>query len=120
MEPILNEWCPRPGLPAFMYFPVPDGDVDEVMLERHVRHWLETGDWDNEQQAGFWVYTGYCRALPSHLRFLADRIMNLELAFGSERYEAQLRRTIRGILAVTDPAFDWEPYLNMESGEQRL
>lgn len=65
MEPIPNEWCPQPGRAAFMYLPVADGEIDEVMLERHVRHWLETGDWERSRPAGFWVYTGYCCALRS-------------------------------------------------------
>ncbi|MBF2027416.1 MAG: hypothetical protein IGS48_11690 [Oscillatoriales cyanobacterium C42_A2020_001] len=120
IEPVPNEWCPHPGLPAFMYLPVPDGQVDETLLERHVRHWQKTNDWDDASHAGFWVYTGYCKALPSRMRYLANRIMNLEKAFGHERYEAELRRTIRGILATTDPTFDWEPYLNRKAGEQRL
>ncbi|MBD2020182.1 hypothetical protein H6F43_08280 [Leptolyngbya sp. FACHB-36] len=120
LEPIPNEWCPKPGLPVFMYLPVPDGLVDEALLDRHVRHWQETNDWDDDKCVGFWVYTGYRRALPRRMRYLADRIMNLQKAFGSEHYEAALRRTIRGILAAADSRFDWEPYLTMKAGEQRL
>ncbi len=120
LEPTPNEWCPKPGLPALMYLPVPSGDADKIMLERHVKHWIETQDWDENRQAGFWLYTAYRRALPNRLRYLADRIMNLEPAFGAELYEAKLRQTIEGILSVTDLAFDWEPFLNKKSGEQRL
>jgi hypothetical protein len=54
------------------------------------------------------------------MRYLADRIMNLELAFGTECYEQKLHQTIAGILTVADPAFDWEPYLNRKAGELRL
>jgi hypothetical protein len=115
-----NEWCAQPGLPAFMYLPVPTGIVDDGLLERHVNHWLDTNDWDDERQVGFWLYTAYCRALPSRMRYLANRIMNLGLAFDTTLYEIKLRQTIIGILAVTDPAFDWEPYLNQKAGEQRL
>jgi hypothetical protein len=120
VEPTPNEWCPKPGLPAFMYLPVPSGVIDEVMLERHVEHWLETQDWDQDRNAGFWVYTAYCRALPNRMRYLANRVMNIYQAFGDELYEVKLRQTIAGILAVTDPTFDWEPYLNKVAGEQRL
>lgn len=120
IEPTPNEWCPRTDLPLFMYRPVPSGVVDEAMLERHVKHWLETDDWDQSRDAGFWLYTAYCRALPNRMRYLANRIMNLTLAFGAERYEEKLRQTIEGILTVADPAFDWEPYLNKRAGEQRL
>lgn len=119
-EPVPNEWCPTPGLPVFMYLPVPDGLVDDALLDRHVRHWQKTNDWNDDKYAGFWVYTSYQRALPSRMRYLADRIMNLQIAFGSEHYEAELRRTIRGILAAADSCFDWEPYLSMKAGEQRL
>ncbi|MGG6268783.1 hypothetical protein ACQ4M3_31485 [Leptolyngbya sp. AN03gr2] len=115
-----NEWCPKAGLPAFMYLPVPTGSVDELLLERHTQHWVETRDWDDNEQVGFWLYTAYRRALPNRMRYLADRIMNLELAFGSELYEAKLRQTIRGILAIADSNFDWEPYLSKKTGEQRL
>jgi hypothetical protein len=103
-----------------MYLPVPSGVIDEVMLERHVEHWLETQDWDQDRNAGFWVYTAYCRALPNRMRYLANRVMNIYQAFGDELYEVKLRQTIAGILAVTDPTFDWEPYLNKVAGEQRL
>ncbi len=120
IEPTPNEWCPRTGLPPLMYLPVPSGAVDEAMLERHVKHWLETHDWNESRDAGFWLYTAYCRALPNRMRYLANRIMNLTLAFGAERYEEKLRQTIEGVLTVADPAFDWEPYLNMRGGEQRL
>ncbi len=34
-----------------------------------------------------WLYTAYCRALPNRMRYLANRILNLTLAFGAERYE---------------------------------
>ena len=94
-----NKWCPVPGLPSFMYRPVPSGTVDPDLLERHVQHWLGTGDFDVERQAGFWLYTAYGRALPKDQRFLADRIMNLALAF-PDHYEDELRSTIRGILAT--------------------
>ncbi len=120
VEPAPNEWYSKPGLPACMYLPIPSGVVDEVLLERHVKHWVETQDWDDERQAGFWLYTAYRRALPSRMRYLADRILNLELAFGIESYEVKLRQTIKEILSVTDSAFDWEPYLNKLAGERRL
>jgi hypothetical protein len=101
-----------------MYLPVPDGSADTALVERHLRHWIETGDFDEERQAGFWLYTAYKRALPKEYGFLADRIMNLEQAFPGD-YEEQLRRCIRGILALT-PDFDWEPYLARTAGEQKL
>jgi hypothetical protein len=115
-----NEWCPRPGLPACMYLEVPDGQVDESMLARHVEHWLTTADWDGAAQSGFWLYTAYERALPARMRFLAHRIMNLQLAFDASDYREALERTIRGVLAVTPRDFDWEPYLARRKGEQRL
>ena len=115
-----NEWCPCAGMPACMYQEVPDGDVDESMLARHVQHWLTTDDWDNASQSGFWLYTAYERALPARMRFLANRIMNLWLAFGASNYRKALERTIRGVLAVTPRDFDWEPYLARRKGEQRL
>ena len=118
--PAPNRWCPASGLPAFMYLPVPEGFIDETMLERHVRHWLETRDWDDVRQVGFWVYNAYRKALPSEKAFLANRIMNLGLAFPPALYEQELRTTIRGILAVSDPAFDWTPYLAQRAGESRL
>ena len=114
-----NKWCPVPGLPSFMYLPVPNGTVDPAHLERHVSHWLETGDWDEQKQVGFWLYTAYGRALPEDFRFLADRIMNLALAF-PDRYEDELRVTLRGILANVGAGFDWEPYFARELGEQSL
>ncbi|PZV10427.1 MAG: hypothetical protein DCF22_16845 [Leptolyngbya sp.] len=120
IKPTPNRWCPQPDLPAFMYLPVPDGVINETLLEQHIKHWIETQDWDEDRQAGCWLYTAYCRTLPSRMRYLANRIMNLGLAFGDEMYEAELRRTIRGILAVTDSTFDWQPYLNKMAGEQRL
>ncbi|MBD2328281.1 hypothetical protein [Alkalinema sp. FACHB-956] len=120
VQPEPNEWCPEPDFPTFMYLPVPDGVVDEALLERHVQHWLETNDWDETRQVGFWLYSGYQRALPSRMRYLAERIMNLQLVFGQEGYERELRRTIRGILAVTDRSFDWQPYLDRRAGEIRL
>jgi hypothetical protein len=101
-----------------MYLPVPDGSADASLLERHVRHWIETRDFDEDRQAGFWLYTAYKRALPKEQGFLADRIMNLELAF-PDRYEEQLRNCIRSILALS-PDFDWEPYLARTAGEQTL
>lgn len=115
-----NRWCPAPGLPAFMYLPVPDGEVDSAMLARHVEHWLTTGDWDEERQAGFWLMTAYQRALPTRHRHLGDRIMNLGLAFPREEYRVELERTLRGILAVASAGFDWVPYLERRAGEQRL
>ncbi|MBW4440524.1 MAG: hypothetical protein KME10_04670 [Plectolyngbya sp. WJT66-NPBG17] len=120
IEPVPNEWCAKPGLPTLMYLPVPNGSADEVLLERHIKHWVETRDWDDAREAGFWLYTAYRRALPNRMHYLADRIMNLELAFGSELYEAKLRQTIKGILSISDPAFNWEPYLKRMAGEQRL
>jgi hypothetical protein len=41
------------------------------------------------------------------------------LQFPNE-YEQRLRQTIRGILSVSDPSFDWEPYLARKKGQQRL
>jgi hypothetical protein len=93
--------------------------VDEAMLSRHVRHWVETQDFDDDRQAGFWAYTAYERALPSRYHFLANRVKNLELAF-PETYEQELRGTLRGILAVSPRDFDWEPYLARKAGEARL
>jgi len=119
-RPTPNQWCPKPGLPGFMYLAVPDGDVDVAMVERHVRHWMETSDFDVDRQAGFWMYNAYYRALPSRMRYLANRVMNLMLVFGPVNYEKALRRTIRGILAVVGSDFDWEPYLARKKGEQRL
>jgi hypothetical protein len=113
-----NEWCPAPGLPAWMYLPVPQGKTDEELVERHVQHWLATADFDVERQAGSWLLTAYQRALPSRYRFLADRVMNLRLAF-PESYERALRETIRGILAVAQPGFDWQPYFDRKKGEIR-
>ena len=114
-----NEWCPAPGLPAWMYLPVPQGVTDEELVERHVQHWLDTADFDSERQAGSWLLTAYQRALPSRYRYLADRVMNLRLAF-PESYERALRETIRGILAVSQPDFDWQPYFDRKKGEIRL
>lgn len=102
-----------------MYRAVPDGSVESGVLERHVNHWLETGDWDENRQAGFWLYTAYGLALPEDLRFLADRVMNLALAF-PEQYEDELRVTLRGILASAPSDFDWEPYFTRQLGEQKL
>jgi len=114
-----NEWCPTPGLPTEMYLPVPTGDVDGAMLERHCHHWLTTRDWDDERQVGFWMYTAYNRALPSRYAHLVTRLMNVELAF-SDSADENVRDTIRGILSVCDRDFDWEPYLARKAGEQRL
>jgi hypothetical protein len=113
-----NEWCPVPGLPAWMYLPVPQGKSDEELVDRHVQHWLATADFDAERQAGSWLLTAYQRALPSRYRFLADRMMNLGLAF-PESYERAMRETIRGILAVSQPDFDWQPYFDRKKGEIR-
>lgn len=118
-EGVPNRWCPIPGLPSFMYRAVPDGTVEPDLLERHVRHWLETGDWDEQRQVGLWLYTAYGHALPKHLRFLVDRLMNLALAF-PDRYEDELRVTLRGILANATADFDWEPYFARKLGEQKL
>lgn len=115
-----NEWCPRSDMPAFMYMAVPDGTVDKAMLARHLEHWLTTGDWDVDAQTGFWLHSGYRRALPAPMHFLADRIMNLWLAFGDERYTRELERTLRGILAVAPRDFDWNPYLARKEGAVRL
>lgn len=117
-EPTPNEWCPVSGLPAFMYKPVPAGAVDETLLERHMDHWFE-GDFDEERQAGFWMYTAYTRALPGEYRYLADRIMNLTLAF-PDGYDDEMRKTIRGILVTAKAGFDWEPYFARKLGEQKL
>jgi len=112
-----NEFCPIPGLPAFMYAPLPHGTADLAMVTKHVRHWVETGDFDNCAQEGFWLHTAYSRALPSRYRFLADRVMNLA---SFPNYEAALETTIRSILAVSERDFDWEPYLRRRKGTQRL
>jgi hypothetical protein len=106
-------------MPTFMYWPVPDGSVDEAMLSRQVRHWVATGDFDDERQTGFWLYSAYQRALPSRFQFLANRVKNLSLAF-PDAYEQELRRTLRGILSVSPKDFDWEPYLARKAGEVRL
>lgn len=113
-----NEWCEAPGLPAWMYLPVPQGTNDEELVERHVQHWLATADFDVERQAGSWLLTAYQRALPSRYRFLADRVMNLRLAF-PDSYEPALRETIRGILTVSQSDFDWQPYFDRKKGEIR-
>jgi hypothetical protein len=113
-----NEWCPTPGLPAWMYLPVPGGSSDEALVERHVQHWLTTADFDAERQAGAWLLTAYQRALPSRYRFLADRMTNLRTAF-PDSYERALRETVRGILAVSQPDFDWQPYFDRKKGEIR-
>lgn len=115
-----NRWCPAPGLPWFMYLPVPEGEVDASMLARHLEHWLTTGDFDEERQAGFWLLTAYQRALPARHRHLGDRIMNLGLAFPHQQYAVELERTLRGILVVASADFDWAPYLERRAGEQRL
>ncbi len=115
-----NQWCPRADMPAFMYLPVPDGPVDEALLARHVEHWMKTGDWDDDKQEGFWLLTAYDRALPARMRFLANRVMNLGLAFGHAGYREALKRTLRGILSVTPLDFDWAPYLARKKGTQRL
>ena len=114
-----NEWCPVSGQPSFMYRPVPSGDVDSALLQRHVQHWLETGDFDETRQVGSWLYNAYRQALPEDLRFLADRVMNLPLAF-PDRFEEELHATLRGILAAASPGFDWEPYFAHKLGEQKL
>jgi hypothetical protein len=114
-----NQWCPAPGLPAWMYLPLPQGTHDEELVERHVQHWLATADFDAERQAGSWLLTAYQRALPSRYRFLADRMTNLRRAF-PESYERALRETICGILAVSQPDFDWQPYFDRKKGEVRL
>jgi hypothetical protein len=113
-----NEWCPAPGLPAWMYLPVPRGSSDEELVERHVQHWLTTADFDAERQAGSWLLTAYQRALPSRYRFLADRMTNLRVAF-PDSYERALRETVCGILAVSQPDFDWQPYFDRKKGEIR-
>jgi hypothetical protein len=114
-----NEWCPASGYPSFMYLAVPTGKVPPSELERHVRHWMDNGDFDETRQVGFWMYTAYKRALPTRFAFLADRIMNLENLF-PDSYEQALRETLRGILAVSPTTFDWSPYLARKAGEQRL
>jgi hypothetical protein len=119
-QPAPNEFCPVPGLPSFMYLPVPTvGDIDEQMLERHVRHWMSGADFDDDRQVGFWLLNAYHRALPSRYAYLADRVMNLSLAFPTQ-YELALRETIRAVLAISGCDFDWQPYLTRQAGEQRL
>ena len=115
-----NRWCPAPGLPSFMYLPVPEGEVDAALLARHVEHWVTTGDFDEERQAGFWLLTAYQRALPSRHRHLGDRLLQRGLAFPRDEYRVELERTLRGILAVASAGFDWAPYLERRAGEQRL
>jgi hypothetical protein len=108
-----NEWCEVANLPHFMYLPVPDGAVDEAMLERHLDYWLTNSDWDEERQEGFWMLTAYKKHLPRRYGYLADRIMNLQLAteWDVARHNEALRRTVRGILALAPTDTDWEPYL---------
>ena len=43
---------------------------------------------------------------------------NLRLAF-PESYERALRQTICGILTVSQPDFDWQPYFDRKKGEIR-
>lgn len=119
VQPAPNAFCPVPGLPAFMYLPVPTADVDAVAVERHFQHWATGADFDVEQQAGFWLYNAYRRALPSRYAYLADRIMNISLAFPDQKEKA-LRDAVRGVLAVVDRDFDWEPYFSRRAGEERL
>lgn len=114
-----NEACPVPGLPAFMYRPVPDGDADPETVARHVRHFVETGDFDNDAQEGFWMYTAYRRALPTRYRYLAERAHNLAPMVFPD-WESRLSDTVRAILAVADSAFDFEPYLARKKGGQRI
>ncbi len=116
-QPEPNQYCPVPGLPRFMYHPLPDGDADPDLVDQHVRHWIETGDFDDEAQEGFWLYTAYSRALPSRYRFLADRMMNLRFF---PDYRQAIQQTVRSILAVADQGFDWQPYLARQKGTQRL
>lgn len=116
-QPEPNEFCPVPGAPPFMYLPLPDGDADAEMVERHVRHWVETGDFDDDTGEGFWLYNAYRRALPTRYRFLADRMMNMWSVFLGD--EVRIRDTVRAILAVTDEGFEWEPYLARSKGGMR-
>jgi hypothetical protein len=95
------------------FLPVPDGDVDEEMLELHLDYWLSGSDFDYERQDGGWMLTAYGKHLPRRYGYLGDRIMNLQLAtqWDNARYVEALRRTLRGILAVAPAGTDWEPYL---------
>lgn len=116
-----NEWCPVPGMPSFMYLAVPAHEVDELMLERHIDHWLDTGDFDEERQAGFWLLNAYKKFLPTRWSFLADRMMNLNAVFIDDgEYQLANRNTLRGILSVASKDADWEPYLARRAGEQRV
>lgn len=115
IQPDPNEWCPHAAMPAFMYLPVPDGDVEPAMLERHVRYWLETNDFDDEVGNGYWLHSAYQKALPHRMAYLADRLINLETAF-EDSYPEALTRTLRGILALSPKDFDWEPYFARRKG----
>jgi hypothetical protein len=112
-QPEPNEWCPVPDLPEFMYWPVPAVTLDtarEALVDRHLHYWETTTDWDDEAQEGFWMYTAYTKSLPVKYRYLADRLMNMTLAFPEGR-RAAFRATLRAIIGVTDPGIDWEPIL---------
>ena len=115
-NPEPNEWCPTPNAPLFMYLPVPEGKVDEELLNRHCIHWIEKGDFDNERQFGFWMLNAYDKALPFKYRYLSNRIMNINVGIFKDDWEKELRRTIAGILSVSPKDFDWEPYLSKQKG----
>jgi hypothetical protein len=115
-----NEWCPVPHAPACMYLPVPVSMTDAAEVERHVRYWLETNDFDEARQIGFWLYHAYKKALPENYRYLADRVMNLEYVYGCPMNEEKLRESIVGILSVARKDFDWEPYFAKEKDGEKI
>ena len=115
-----NQWCPRENAPPFMYLPVPSYDVDEKQVNRHYEYWIETNDFDNDNQIGFWLYNAYKKALPKDYKYLADRIMNILWAYGNKSYAEKLKQTIIGILSVSDRDFDFEPYFAKQLGGEKI
>ena len=79
------------------------------MVERHLRFWVDTGDFDVENQEGFWLYTAYQESLPPKFKYLADRLMNL-------RGEEAIRQTMKGILSLLrETNVDWDQVLSRPS-----
>ncbi len=115
-NPEPNEWCPAPNMPLLMYLPVPEGKVDEELLNKHFSYWIEKGDFDNERQFGFWMLNAYDKALPNKYRYLSNRIMNINAGTFKDNWKKEFRRTIAGILSVSPGDFDWEPYLSKQKG----
>lgn len=106
--PIPNEWCDIDDQPSYMYLEVPEFELNDEQEDIYREH-LEFWDiWNNfkgsiDINKQFKVYNYYRKNLPSHYKYLCDRIIQCNVLFYHEdqiKWKQNQDKTIKSIIGL--------------------